>query len=217
MNGVVFDMDGLLLDTENVFIRFFDEVGKEMGYDDVASTCKSAIGKNSQGTKEVFNKKYGENFFYDDFRKKASAKIYDFYEKNGMPIKKGAVEILKYFKSKNFKIALATSRGFKNAKYMLTKSNLYNYFDKFVFGEEISNGKPMPDIYIYACEKIGLKPSECYAFEDSINGVKSATLAGLKTIMIPDVLKPTEEIKDLLYAILPSLDCAIKLIEDEDK
>ena len=122
-----------------------------------------------------------------------------------MPIKKGLFELLDYLKENKIKIALATSTSESSAKRTLRISETLKYFDALVCADDVSHGKPYPDPFLKAAEKLGLKPEECLALEDSINGIKSAYAAGMITVMIPDLIEPTNEIKPMCHKILPSL------------
>ena len=120
-------------------------------------------------------------------------------------IKPGAVEILTYLKDKNIHRAVATASDLERTTRYLKQFGLYEYFDKIVCAPMVEHGKPAPDVYEYACSQIGLAPEECMAVEDSPNGIKSACAAGCKVVMVPDLTQPDEEIKDILYACVPTL------------
>lgn len=122
-----------------------------------------------------------------------------------MEKKPGVEEILLYLREAGFKTAVATATDEERAKKYLEEIGVYHLFDKVVCANMVSHGKPMPDVYLYACEQIGEVPEECYAVEDSPNGVKSASSAGCKTIMVPDLTEPDEETAKLLYAKANSL------------
>ena len=105
------------------------------------------------------------------------------------------VETLQYLKEKGIKIGLATSTIRERAMKYLTDHDIYKYFDKLIFGNMVEHGKPAPDIYLKACEELGVKPEETVAVEDSINGIKSAGTAGLYPVMVVDLIKPNEEVR----------------------
>ena len=108
-----------------------------------------------------------------------------------MPVKKGLYEIFDYLKSVGCKISLATSTSSQTALKIMKKINLYDKFDAFVCGDDVKNGKPNPEVFLIAAKKLGLEPVDCVAFEDSINGIKSAHAAGMTTVMVPDLSEPT--------------------------
>ena len=123
------------------------------------------------------------------------------------------VKILKFAKEQGLRIALATSTPLDIAEGYLRSLGLWEYFDKVQSAADIKNGKPAPDVYLAAASLLGLDPSECMAFEDSPNGVRSASSAGCITVMVPDLSGPDEELKNLIYASVEDLDEAIELIK----
>ena len=141
-------------------------------------------------------------------------------EREYIPIKPGVFEILDYFKSRGFKLAIASSSPEDMIKNNLKVSNTKNYFDVIVNGREVENGKPSPDIFLLACEKLGFKPEKCFVFEDAIAGVAAGVKAGCKTIMIPDLVMPTVVEKETTYGIFNDLNQALSNIKqnmDENK
>ena len=114
-------------------------------------------------------------------------------------------EILDYLKSKDIKIALATSTTAKSATEILTRAKVIDYFDRLICGDMVAKSKPDPEIFVTAVKELGENPKDCIALEDSINGIKSAYSAGLKPIMVPDLIEPTEEIRPMLFALCKDL------------
>ena len=126
-------------------------------------------------------------------------------EKNGIEKKPDVDEILDYLRSKNIKTAVATATDPERTKQYLTQIGIYDKFDQLVSATTVENGKPEPDVYLYACEQIGEKPKDCIAVEDSPNGILSAYRAGLSVVMVPDLAEPDEETAKLLYAKFDTL------------
>ena len=120
--------------------------------------------------------------------------------KYGIEKKPGVDEILSYLAEKNMKRAVATATDPERTKQYLTQIGIYDKFDKIVSATTVENGKPQPDVYLYACEQIGEKPEDCIAVEDSPNGILSAYRAGLSVVMVPDLTEPDEETAKMLYA-----------------
>ena len=137
-----------------------------------------------------------------------------YIEENGIESKDGADFLLSYLKENGYKVARATATPFDRAKRYLEKLGLLRYFDEVVCSSMVQNGKPEPDIYLLAAEKLGLKPQECIALEDSQNGIKSASSAGCKTVMVPDLDGPSEEIKPLLYDVADGLKDVVRIIRN---
>lgn len=213
IKGIVFDMDGLMIDTEKLLVRFWKEASLEYGF---SMTDEHVYGMRSLShtlavpyLKNIF----GESFDYYEIRKRRIALMNDYIEKNGIEVKKGLFELLNYAKSNNYKMAVATANTLERAERYLKKINAFSFFEKIIGGDMIQNGKPAPDIYITACHEIGLEPSECIALEDSPNGVKASYHAGCKTVMIPDLTQPDDDTKAMIYGLCGSLDEVIEILE----
>lgn len=205
IKGVIFDMDGVLLNSEVLYQRFWLEALHFYGYPaekEHILALRSLTGKNAELKLKSF---FGDSLNYEQVKNKRIVLMDEYIRKNGVKIKKGADEILPYLKEKGIKIALATSSPLERAEEHLGIVGLFKYFDSCVCGGMVKNSKPQPDIYLLASEKLGLKPCECIAVEDSPNGVKSAVNAGCKTVMIPDLTPCTEDLKKDLFAICNDL------------
>lgn len=213
IKGAIFDMDGLMLDTEKLLVRFWKESAEEYGYsmtDENVFSIRSLSRKYSVPfLKEIF----GEDFPFSEVRSRRISLMNDYIDKHGFDMKKGLFEILDYLRDNNYLIAVATATDRERAEYYLKKIGAFEYFDAVICGDMVTNGKPEPDIYITASEKLGLLPQECTAFEDSPNGIKSAYSAGCHVIMIPDLTQPDDEIKPLLSGVYESLDKAVDFFE----
>lgn len=205
IKGVIFDMDGVLLNSEVLYQRFWLEALHYYGYPakkEHILALRSLTGKNAELKLKSF---FGDSLDYEKVKNKRIVLMDEYIRKNGVEIKKGADEILPYLKKKGIKIALATSSPYERAQEHLGMAGLFEYFDQCVCGGMVKNSKPQPDIYLLASEKLGLKPCECIAVEDSPNGVKSAVNAGCKTVMIPDLTPCTEDLRNDLFAICNDL------------
>ena len=205
IKGVIFDMDGVLLNSEVLYQRFWLEALHYYGYPaekEHILALRSLTGKNAELKLKSF---FGDSLDYEKVKNKRIVLMDEYVRKNGVEIKKGADEILPYLKEKGIKIALATSSPYERAQEHLGMAGLFKYFDQCVCGGMVKNSKPQPDIYLLASEKLGLKPCECIAVEDSPNGVKSAVNAGCKTVMIPDLTPCTEDLKIDLFALCTDL------------
>lgn len=205
IKGVIFDMDGVLLNSEVLYQRFWLEALHFYGYPakkEHILALRSLTGKNAELKLKSF---FGDSLDYEKVKNKRIVLMDEYIRKNGVEIKKGADEILPYLKKKGIKIALATSSPYERAQEHLGSVGLFKYFDSCVCGGMVKNSKPQPDIYLLASEKLGLKPCECIAVEDSPNGVRSAVNAGCKTVMIPDLTPCTEDLEKDLFAICNDL------------
>ena len=205
IKGVIFDMDGVLLNSEVLYQRFWLEALHFYGYPvekEHILALRSLTGKNAELKLKSF---FGDSLNYEQVKNKRIVLMNEYIRKNGVEIKKGADEILPYLKEKGIKIALATSSPYERAQEHLGMAGLFKYFDQCVCGGMVKNSKPQPDIYLLASEKLGLKPCECIAVEDSPNGVRSAVNAGCKTVMIPDLTPCTKDLKKDIFAICNDL------------
>ena len=148
-------------------------------------------------TREIMLERYGDDFPYDDYAHEASIMYHKRYDGGRLPMKKGVAELLGFLKKNGKKIALASSTRRQTVENQLREAEIYDYFDGIVCGDMVTKSKPNPDIYLKACELMKVDPKECYAVEDSYNGIRAAHAAGMKAIMVPDLLEPTPEILEL--------------------
>lgn len=205
IEAVVFDMDGVILDTEKLVIECSLIIAPKYGINNVEEHCRVATGCNREYTKKLWEKRYGKEVSYDDFRAER-AKLFHkkFYE--GEPLLKvGAIECLKWLKEHGIKTALASSTASEHVIPELKHVGAYEYLDEIITGEMVTRSKPEPDIFLLACEKLGVNPANTFAIEDSYNGIRSARAAGMRAIMVPDLLPPTDEMQELSEVILEDL------------
>lgn len=202
---VIFDMDGVIFDTENLFMECWKKLGETQGVYDVEKTYYKCIGVNAKATKEIFEEAYGENFPYDELTEAAIETFFTYVKENGIPMKPGVRELLDYLAGEDYKIGLASSTNEIHVRAQLEERKLLSYFQVVICGDMVQRSKPEPDIFLKACEVIGTNPEEAYAIEDSYNGIWAAARAGMKAIMVPDIVMPDEEMKRLAYRIFPSL------------
>jgi HAD superfamily hydrolase (TIGR01509 family) len=203
--GVIFDMDGLMFDTERLTFEIWNEFLTKQGYEYSFDYYRQTIGKRTVEVKKFYANHYGSDFDYDSLKPTAMKMFWKYIEDKGVPIKKGLVELLEFLKSKQIKIALATSTTSESAKKLLEKADVLKYFDELICGDMVINGKPDPEVFLKASSALGLKVEECIGLEDSINGIKSLHNAKMRAIMVPDLVEPTEEIKPMLYALCKDL------------
>lgn len=205
--AVVFDMDGVITDTEKLYRRFEMEEGLSRGVpeDVMIRACERIAGGNRYTNKAPFEQIVGRGIDYWEYREKMIAKLDKYIQENGVELKYGVVETLRYLKEKGIKVGLATSTVRERAIGYLTDHDIYKYFDKLIFGDMIEHGKPAPDIYLKACSELGVKPDEAIAVEDSRNGIKSAGTAGLYAVMVVDLIQPNDEIKPYIKQVYDNM------------
>ena len=201
--AAIFDMDGLLLDTERLCMRVFKQSCHNVQLPFYEDIYLSIIGRNSKGIEEILRSAYGNELdkLHADWRVN-----YDAIVKNQpIPIKKGVIPLLEWLQANKVRTAVATSTQKDVALVKLKLAGLDCYFDNITCGCEVTQGKPNPEIYLLAAQRLGVKPQCCLAFEDSNNGVKSAVAANMVTYQIPDLITPSEEIISLGVKIRDSL------------
>lgn len=205
IKGAIFDMDGLMFDTERLVYENWQGMMDELGLVYNLEVFKQTIGKRKKEVEQFYYDVYGADFPYWELADKGRARYVRRIESEGIPVKTGLYEILAFFKEHGVKIALATSTSRQTAELNLRLAKVTDYFDALVCGEEVKNGKPHPEVFLTAAAKLGLAPEDCAAFEDSINGIKSAYAAGMITVMVPDFLQPTEEIRPMITHLCKDL------------
>lgn len=205
IEGVVFDMDGLMIDTERIIKYSWDVMGEKMGYSRFGDNIFQTLGLSRVQRNEYFLKKYGDDFPLQEFLD-GYHQVYAEYERQyGIPKKTGLLELLEYLKNHGVPMAVATSTHQEHSVPELEKQGILPYFKEIVTGDMVNAGKPDPEIYRTACDRMGVDPSATVALEDSYNGIRSAYRAGMKVIMIPDLLEEDAPIKEFLYGKMESL------------
>lgn len=213
LRAVIFDMDGLLIDTEKHLVRCWCQAAQEMGFDMQtrhALHIRSLAGKYAA---PYLKSELGEDFDYFRVRERRKELVAQALAEYGLERKKGALELLKWLKEKGIRTAVATATDEERATRYLTEIGVLSYLDRVVCATMVENGKPMPDVYLYACRQLGERPQDCLALEDSPNGVLSAWRAGCGVVMVPDLTQPDEEIRPILTGLAPDLSAVIPLIE----
>lgn len=211
MNSIVFDMDGILFATEALSDRLWKEMMEEINMPEMVTALQQCRGRNRTDTRTFFSKNY-PNFPYVQMETEKRRRMLAELDKHGMPIMKGAESLLQALQAADWHVALATSTSRKTTMHHLALSGFVQYFDVIVTGDQITHGKPHPEIYQTACEKLQCCPTETYAVEDSENGVKSACAAGMRVLMVPDQVAPTEELRQMATVVLPSLEAVQALL-----
>lgn len=205
LEAIVFDMDGLLFDSEKVVQRSWSDVSRDMGVEDAGAHIYNTIGFNIVRRRTYFLDTFGENFPFEEFADRTRIRFHDIAQAEGIERKPGVMELLEFAKEHGVRMAVATSSRREHAEEMLNTGGIYQYFDQFVFGDSVKNAKPDPEIYLTACQRLGADPAASLALEDSPAGIESAYAAGMMPVMIPDLVAPSEEIKKLCLGWYPSL------------
>ncbi len=203
IKAVVFDMDGVIFDSEKLYRKHWMITGKEYNIPDITmkELCNRIAGATKEHNEKLMKSYFGQDFDYNTFRGKTMERMDEDIRQNGLDLKPGVKELFCFLKQRGIKMGLATSTIQQRAERNLQNAGILEEFDRIVYGGTVPNGKPAPDIYLKACEELGVEPHEAMGVEDSINGVKSASGAGLYTVMVIDLIEPTEEIRPLAYQI----------------
>lgn len=211
MKAIVFDMDGVLFDTERVGGQAWRQAAEEMGFSQIEDAISQCRGLNRNDTRAVFEKNFPD-FDYLAFHKRNHEIMAEMLA-DEMPVKPGAVELLQWLRQKGWRVALATSTGRESTMHHLESAKMTNMFDAIITGEQVEHGKPDPEIYEMACDAIGAEPGLSFAVEDSPNGIRSAAAANLRVIMVPDLIKPDLELRELTVTVQSDLFGVQKFLE----
>lgn len=206
IKAVVFDMDGVLFDTEKLFLDTYKEIADEKGMAYNEKVVMGCIGLNIRDTEALFKKEYGGDFPFAEYHAECAERARRKIEEHGLPIKQGVHGLLTYLKGEGYRIALASSTSRRGVLGHLDRAGITGFFEVIIGGDMVEHGKPAPDIYLRACEELKARPEDTLAIEDSPNGLRSAYAAGLKPVMVPDLIAPTPETECLLYAKCESLE-----------
>lgn len=212
INGFVFDMDGLMFDTERLVYEIWKKMMDERGLPYDSDDFKQTVGKRKLEVQNFYFGKYGADFPYWELSQTCRERYIEYISSEGIPVKKGLNEILDVIKGFGGKIAMATSTSRYTAELNIKVGGVAEYFDVLVCGDDVKNGKPHPEVFLTAANKLGFEPQECAAFEDSINGIKSAHAAGMTTFMVPDLIQPTEEIIPMIDFLCKDLSEAAEIL-----
>lgn len=211
VKAVIFDMDGVLQDSETISDITWDMAAKEWGFENNFDVLQSCRGCNRADIALKLKDFYGQEFDSVSFLNRTSELFYQIEDEKGIPLMYYAREILEYLKPK-YKLALASSTRGTSVRRQMKAGGLIDFFETLTTGDMVKHSKPEPEIYLKAAESIGIKPENCVAVEDSPNGVKSAYAAGMRVIMVPDKIQPDEDLKKLCWKICPSLEAVKDLL-----
>ncbi|CAM4165590.1 HAD family hydrolase [Vibrio agarivorans] len=203
--AAIFDMDGLLLDTEQVCMRIFEQACHAVGAPFLKETYLSIIGCNAQRINQILTEGYAPYIDYQkihvEWRERYNAVVLH----QAIPVRSGVIEMLEWLQEHNIPCAVATSTQKDVAEVKLKLAGLDGYFANITTGCEVTHSKPAPEIYQLAAQRLNISANDCIAFEDSNNGVKAAVAAGMATFQIPDLVEPSQEVIKLGHAILPTM------------
>lgn len=211
--AVIFDMDGLMIDSERVTYNEYVKKLAQLGHHDFTEELyRNCLGKNKQGICQVFIDHYGQDFPMDEVWDDVHVWI-DESLRQYVPKKKGLVELLEYLKANNYKTIVATSSGRARVDEILKNADLTKYFDDTICGDEVTHGKPHPEIFLTACQKLDVKPEEALVLEDSEAGILAAYDGRIDVICVPDMKYPEPQFVEKVTKIVDSLDEVIDYLK----
>ncbi|MEM7597167.1 MAG: HAD family phosphatase [Pseudomonadota bacterium] len=202
--GVIFDMDGLLLDTERLCLDAFVQARRAFSLPDSPDIYLSCVGMHAMACTEIMTKSLNDTARLDDFNREWDRRIDEAIEE-GVPVKTGAIELLQILTENGHPLAVATSTRTTTALKRLEGCGLHSYFKSVVGGDQVSKHKPDPEPYQAAAASLGFHAQDCIAFEDTDTGVRSAVASGAMTVQVPDLVPPSEAVRALGHLIAPNL------------
>ena len=211
--GAIFDMDGTLVDTEKFFRDAWLETADKFNVKRKPELAVAMSGSQKVKMPEILREFY-PTVDAEKYISMVYAQVEARREKN-IELKSGVAEILEYFKAEKIPMAVASSSPAEIIEKNLTRTGIKKYFDVLIAGDEVENGKPAPDIFLKAAEKIGVKPENCYIFEDSFNGIRAAVAAKSFAVMVIDCVQPTDEIKKICGGIFNDFHEVLTAIHQE--
>lgn len=204
-SAVVFDMDGVIFDSERATFNCWVELAAKYGIPDIEIPYRDCIGVNAARTREICLAYYGSDFPYEKYQAETSRMFHEKYDGGRLPLKRGVVELLSFLKEGGKRVALASSTKRERVMQLLSDADLLKFFDAVVCGDMVTHSKPHPEIFLKACQELGVESPDAYAIEDSYNGIRAAASGKLRALMVPDMLPATDEMHELAEDVLPSL------------
>ena len=208
--AVIFDMDGLMLDTERPMIPLWAKAGRAFGYDITPEMVIRTLGINAEGTRSLIMAEFGPELPYDRIREELS-RLYAGETKESIPHRPGLLPLLDHLSSRHIPLAVATSTRRESATNNLNKAGILDRFAVLICGDEVTRGKPAPDIFLLAAEKLGKHPSECIGFEDSPAGLMALHAAGIRSVFVKDLVEPPAEVLSTIWRRYADLAAATEL------
>lgn len=213
IKAVLFDMDGVLIDTEKYLTKFWQQAAREAGLDLDITEFYEFRSLASRYAAVEFQKKYGVQYDYFAIRERRKELMNAHLAQHGIEIKPEVKETLQSLKERGYDIVVVTATDEERTKQYLTEIGIYDWFDAIICATMVERGKPFPDVYLYACAQIGRRPEECMAVEDSPNGVTAASAAGCRTVMVPDLTLPDPELEKKVAGVRESLGGILTLLD----
>lgn len=214
IEAVIFDIDGLMIDSERVSQRSWAQVMADAGYDLTETIYLQMIGRTEKDVKGILAEEFGADFPFKEMYHRREVRFLEMIAQNGIPTKPGLIELLEWIRLKSIAYAVASSTYCTLAESKLNAAGIRGYFTTIVTGDEVVNGKPAPDLFLAAARKLGVDPHGCVVLEDSQAGIQAAHAAGMYPILVPDMQPIDPEVVKLAHRMVSTLDQAIPVIQD---
>jgi HAD superfamily hydrolase (TIGR01509 family) len=212
IEAILFDLDGVILDSEKVYKCFWKNAASELGFCLSDETILSLRSCDSSIARRIVNEETGSEDSYDLIRSKRKILMSEYLKENSLELKAGVMDFLSKIADLPIKKVIVTAASPEEKKKILDNLGISRYIDDIVSVKDVKRNKPFPDIYWCACDRIGVSAEKCIAIEDAPNGVKSAYDAGIKVIMIPDLSEPDDNLRNMCYAVFDRIDKAYSVI-----
>lgn len=206
IKAIIFDMDGLMIDSERVTFEGYQEMLKKMNLTMSEDFYITLLGKPIKGIYQRFYDVYGQDFPIESVIKDVHQYMAERFEKEGVPLKKGLISLLEYLKAHHYKTIVATSSNRDRVDNILQSADIEKYFDDSICGDEVTKGKPNPEVFLKSCQKLGVNVDEAIVLEDSEAGIQASHAANIKVICIPDMKYPEPEFVEKTYKIFKDLE-----------
>jgi HAD superfamily hydrolase (TIGR01509 family) len=213
VSAVIFDMDGLMLDTERISLRVWRKAATDLGYVLDDGISERMVGLNATANRALLLGHFGDSFPFDALSRLAQSSYLECLEREGVPRKPGLIELLDFLRAREVPRAVATSTVNELARHKLAQAGVLEYFSVVVGGDEIAHGKPAPDIFLLAAARLHQHAADCAVLEDSGPGIRGAHAAGMVPILVPDGRSPAEETRRLAHVVVDSLSAAQSVLE----
>lgn len=202
--AVLFDMDGVIFDSERAVLAVWREIAEELGLAGIDGVFVQCVGVNKQRTREIFCAAY-PSLDFGEFDGRVRRLFLSRYDRGRLPVKPGVREILAGLRERRIPLALASSTRTETVKRELDEAGLLGYFDTVIGGDLVTRSKPDPEIFLTAASRLDAEPSDCFVIEDSFNGIRAAHAGGFHPVMVPDMLPPDAEMEEKAEVIVSDL------------
>lgn len=215
IKGILFDMDGLMINSEVVTFHILQNILEEQGYVFTRDMYLETVGKTKMTCEGIFKNWYGQDFPYWDISNQLAPLLKEEL-RNNLPIKEGLYDLLEYCKEKGYKTCIATSSLRSKLDYILPEK-IFSYFDETICGDEVENGKPNPEVFLKACKKLEIRPEEALVLEDSEAGIEASHSGGIKVVCVPDMKEPSDKHREMLDGYFNNLREVISYLKENDQ